>query len=248
MHLSARLRTTLSSSAIAAVAATALIAAPASAAPGGTAAGCPAVATVNPFARLGRHRRLPARAGRRLRGRRHDVEAGGRRPRRGGQRAVQGRPRLGPPLARAAGTRIGHHRADLHRRRAQDDALLQHGRPHRHADRRGALHDARTASRRASASAPSAAAARGRRAIRCRCGSTSWPRTTATRCPCACASPPPAPPRRGSTTCTSIRTASGRQPRTGGVARGRRRAAQALGARCDHARRCPARFATCATS
>jgi len=53
VHLSARLRTTLSSSAIAAVAATALIAAPASAAPAGTAGGCPAVPTVNPFAAWG---------------------------------------------------------------------------------------------------------------------------------------------------------------------------------------------------
>lgn len=53
MHLSARLRTTLSSSAVAAVAATAFIAAPASAAAAGTAAGCPAVPTVNPFAAWG---------------------------------------------------------------------------------------------------------------------------------------------------------------------------------------------------
>jgi hypothetical protein len=53
VHLSARLRTTLSSSAIAAVAAAALVAAPASAAPAAAAAGCPAVPTVRPFAPWG---------------------------------------------------------------------------------------------------------------------------------------------------------------------------------------------------
>jgi hypothetical protein len=53
VHLSARLRTTLSSSAIAAVAATAVIAAPASAAPTAAPTGCPAVATVQPFAAWG---------------------------------------------------------------------------------------------------------------------------------------------------------------------------------------------------
>lgn len=53
MHLSARLRTTLSSSAIAAVAAAALIAAPASAAPVAAGGGCPAIPTVQPFAPWG---------------------------------------------------------------------------------------------------------------------------------------------------------------------------------------------------
>ena len=125
MHLTSCRRTVLSAAATA-FAAAALFAAPASAAPSYVAGGCPDVPTVQPFAPwqdVADYLLAPD----------GDLEAGGSTWQlEDGARVVKGNSpfHVGgagrPAGARAARRRDGHDRADVHRRGAQDDALLRH--------------------------------------------------------------------------------------------------------------------------